>query len=320
VTLLEVFAETIPRRPYATDDFSRGLWPMDRMRALERRYVEHNGPLLLRWEGFDIDRPGGAYDWQFRDCPAPNISVENPDNGHAHLLYGLAWPVRKNDGWDGASMKPLRYAAAIEAALRVKLGADLGYNNHTCKNPLHPAWKVETWQEHLYDLDWLADFVDLSIYSDRRRHLPPVGLGRNCTLFENLRRWAYRAIRQSGWPDLEAWRGIVLAQAVNFNTFPTPLPYRELVSCAKSIAKWTWQRFTPETFSLIQRNRALQRWGDRGTQYRQQIGHFRNLHPDCSLREISRNTGIPFETVRRIARRETPRVPDMAWVTRGVTP
>ncbi|MFG7662142.1 replication initiation protein, partial [Klebsiella pneumoniae] len=32
---------------------------------------------------------------------------------------------------------PLRYAAAIEAALREKLGADMGYSGLICKNPLH---------------------------------------------------------------------------------------------------------------------------------------------------------------------------------------
>lgn len=311
---LEVFRGTLPARPYATDDFRQGLWPMDRMQALERRYVEHNGPRLMRWAAFDVDRPGGAYDWQFREAPAPNITVENPNNGHAHVLYGLVWPVLKTDS---ASLKALRYAGAVEAGLRDKLEADRSYSGLTCKNPMHPAWEVEVWQEVLYDLDWLADYVDLSIYSDRRRHLPPVGLGRNCTLFENLRRWAYDAIRRAGWPDPETWRGLVLAQATHFNAFPTPLPYRELVSCAKSIAKWTWERFTPESFAQIQRARACKRWGDQVPQRRRQVLHFISLHPDFSLREVSRRTGLPFETVRRLTRGENPLIPDMALGHRG---
>ena len=65
MTPLEVFRGTLPARPRATDDFRRGLWAMDRMRALEKRYVEHNGPRLMRWAAFDVDRPGGAHDWQF---------------------------------------------------------------------------------------------------------------------------------------------------------------------------------------------------------------------------------------------------------------
>ena len=309
MTPLEVFRGTLPTRPRATDDFRRGLWAMDRMRALEKRYIEHNGPRLMCWAAFDVDRPGGAYDWQFRDAPAPNIAVENPDNRHAHLLYGLAWPVLKTDA---ASEKALRYAGAIEAGLRDKLGADPSYSGPTCKNPLHPAWRVETWQKALYDLDWLADFVDLSLYSDRRRHLPPVGLGRNCTLFENLRRWAYDAIRHAGWPDLETWRGLVLAQAAHYNVFPVPLPYRELLSSAKSVTTWTWEHFTPESFSRIQRARACKRWGNQTAQRRSRLRHFMSTHPDYSLREVSRSTGTPFETVRRLTRGETPLIPDMA--------
>jgi hypothetical protein len=308
VSPLDVFRSTLPARPYATDDFSNGLWPVDRIHALEKRYIEHNGPRLMRWAAFDVDRPGGAYDWQFSGAPAPNISVENPENRHAHLLYGLVWPVLKTDG---ASLKALRYAGAVEAGLRAKLEADPSYSGLTCKNPMHPAWKVETWQETLYDLDWLADYVDLSIYSDRRRHLPPIGLGRNCTLFENLRRWAYVAIRRADWPGLDTWRGIVLAQAVHYNAFPTPLPYREVLGCAKSIATWTWEHFTPESFSRIQRARVCKRWGNQTTQRRNCLLHFMSLHPDYSLREVSRNTGIPFESVRRLTRGESPLIPDM---------
>ena len=213
---------------------------------------------------------------------------------------------------DSASSKALRYAGAVEAGLRVKLDADPGYNNRTVQNPLSRHWRVETWQETLYDLDWLADCVDLSVYVDRRRHLPPIGLGRNCTLFENLRHWSYAAIRRAGWPDLETWRGLVLAQAVHYNEFPAPLPYRELMSCAKSIAKWTWEHFAPERFSQVQRFRAKMRWGDQVEQRRRQLRHFMNLHHDYSLREVSRRTGTPFETVRRLARGETPLIPDMA--------
>jgi hypothetical protein len=309
VSPLEVFRGTLPARPYATDDFRWGLWPMDRMQALERRYVEHNGPRLMRWAAFDVDRPGGAYDWQFREAPAPNITVENRENGHAHLLYGLAWPVLKTDA---GSEKTVRYAGAVEAGLRVKLDADPSYSNFTVKNPMHRDWRTEIWQEVLYDLPWLADWVDLTLYSDKRRHLPPAGLGRNCTLFENLRHWAYRGIRQAGWPNLQTWQGIVLAQAIHYNSFPKPLSYRELLSCAKSIATWTWERFTPETFSQIQRARACKRWGDQTAQKRNRLRHFMSFHPDYSLREVSRSTGTPFETVRRLTRGENPLIPDMA--------
>ncbi|NYY81010.1 hypothetical protein DMI65_04245 [Escherichia coli] len=33
-------------------------------------------------------------DWSDRNAPAPNITVKNPVNGHAHLLYALNIAVR----------------------------------------------------------------------------------------------------------------------------------------------------------------------------------------------------------------------------------
>jgi hypothetical protein len=58
----------------------------------------------------------------------------NPENGHAHLLYALKTAIRTAP--DG-KMKPLKYAAAVERALRKKLDADTGYSGLICKNPNH---------------------------------------------------------------------------------------------------------------------------------------------------------------------------------------
>ncbi|WP_201284109.1 replication initiation protein, partial [Klebsiella pneumoniae] len=63
-------------------------------------------------------------------------------------------------------MKPLRSAAAVENALRKKLGADTGYSGLICKNPNHSHWKIAVWQPELYTLDWLADSLDLSAAND----------------------------------------------------------------------------------------------------------------------------------------------------------
>lgn len=67
------------------------------------------------WLGFDVDRIGAAIDWSDRNAPAPTLTITNPENGHAHLLYALKTSIRTAP--DG-KMKPLRYAAAVESALR----------------------------------------------------------------------------------------------------------------------------------------------------------------------------------------------------------
>jgi len=156
---------------------------------------------------------------------------------------------------DAGRVAPIRFAGAIDIAYREALDADYGYSGLICKNPLHPSWRVWT-PGSVYDLPHLAEFVDLSQYRDRRRHLDDYGLGRNCTLFERLRRWAYKAIRQHWRPDgARHWHGAVLDHAECYNDFSTPLPYGEVKATARSIARWTWRHFTPASWRKVQADR-----------------------------------------------------------------
>jgi len=145
-------------------------------------------------------------------------------------------------------MKPLKYAAAVENALRKKLDADAGYSGLICKNPNHGHWKIAVWQPELYTLDWLADSLDLNAANDKEI-VADYGLGRNCTLFDKTRKWAYRAIRQ-GWPEYDQWLQACYERASAYNLqFPTPLDENEVSSIAKSIAKWTHSNFSEKSFS-----------------------------------------------------------------------
>ncbi|MCV5580528.1 primase C-terminal domain-containing protein, partial [Escherichia coli] len=70
------------------------------------------------------------------------------------------------------------------------------------------------------------------------------GLGRNCTLFDKTRRWAYRAIRQ-GWPEYDQWLQACYECASAYNLqFALPLDENEVMGIAKSIAKWTECNFS----------------------------------------------------------------------------
>lgn len=243
------FEEHLPDKPYFTDNTLLGLQIRKKTEALKARYIQANGPTHLYWLVFDVDLCGAALHWDHVGAPAPNITVKNPENGHAHLIYGLVVPVRTAP--DGKST-PLRYAASIENALREKLGADPGYSGLICKNPLHSHWQVMVWETHLYTLDWLADYLDLSPYADKRKRLPEYGLGRNCTLFERLRLWSYRAIRQ-GWPEYEQWLRAVEQRASGYNAqFEMPLQANEVRHTAKSVGRWVYKEFSPEGFSLWQ--------------------------------------------------------------------
>lgn len=245
---LSLFAERVPRKPYHTDDLSTGLSIRAAQHALKSRYIQPNGPTHKFWLVFDIDREGATLDWYDRHAPAPNIVVTNTANGHAHLIYGLEIAVRTAPD---ASSAALRYAAAVEHALQQKLGADFCYGGLICKNPLNAHWQVSCWEQNLYTLDWLADYVDLSPYSGKKR-LPEYGLGRNCNLFDSVRKWAYKAIRQ-GWPEFDRWLEAVETRAYAYNKrFSVPLPANEVAHVAKSIAKWTHRHMSSEGFSAWQ--------------------------------------------------------------------
>ncbi|HDQ6897429.1 TPA: replication initiation protein [Escherichia coli O174:H8] len=245
---LQYFDENLPHRPYHTDDLAFGLRISGKGRALLARYIQQNQPHAQFWLVFDVDREGAAIDWSDRNAPAPNITVKNPVNGHAHLLYALNIAVRTAPD---ASVKALKYAAAIERALCEKLGADVNYSGLICKNPFHLEWQVMEWREEAYTLDELADYLDLSA-SARRSIDKHYGMGRNCHLFETLRKWAYRAIRL-GWPDYERWLEAVIQRVEMLNSqLPVPLSEAECRAIGKSVAKYTHRKFSPEGFSAVQ--------------------------------------------------------------------
>lgn len=278
---LQLFADSLPRRPYCTDDLSAGLAIRPAIDALEKRYIQYNGPALVRWLVFDVDRAFSSHDDDWRIIAPPNLIMRNRENAHAHVAYGLAAGVCKTDA---ARQAPLRLLSAINEGFRHALDADAGFAQLICKNPMNAHWQVETQREALYDLHELSEYVDLEAAVKRTRALPKreqTGLGRNCSLFDSLRTWAYKWVGDFKIKtSFERWHDAVRDKAEKLNTFLDPLPLSEIRATAKSVARWTWKHYdgrlsasslsahglTPETFSLVQSNLGqlgnAKRWGD----------------------------------------------------------
>lgn len=246
---IDLFNETLPHKPYYADDLSYGVRIASKARALRAQHIQPNPAYAQHWLVFDVDRAGAAMDWSDRNAPAPNLTVMNPANSHAHLLYALNTPIRTAP--DG-SLKALRYAAAVERGLCGKLAADPCYSGLICKNPNHLAWKTYSWRPQAYTLDELADYVDLTA-ANHGTFKEAAGLGRNCELFEKARQWAYSAIRNFWSFPFEQWRGACLqyVEAQNLN-FPQPLSFPECKAIASSVSKWTWTHITAGGFSEVQ--------------------------------------------------------------------
>ena len=253
-----------PRRPYCTDDLAAGLRIRSLKQALTKSYIQANPPHLRVWSLYDIDRPGGGLAWEDGNLPPPSWAAVNKQNGHAHLAYGLGAPVLT------ASMEarqaPLRYLNAVESAFRARLQGDAGFSGLITKNPAHPLWWTLRGPQLAYELGELAEWVDLERFKARPGvQVAEVGLGRNVTVFDFVRLWSYKNVRRfkSQQGGFVHWQKAVLDRCGARNgDFPYPLDPRELYHIARSVAKWTWQRFDIEAsdrrFSELQAHRARQ--------------------------------------------------------------
>jgi hypothetical protein len=246
-TLETAFFSSLYNKPACTNELGL-LFHLKKLSAINFSYIQHNCPNSIYWFVFDIDRSSAHFDFMELHAPAPNMAVMNKDNGHAHLFYGLEVPVHKNFSSNTA---PLKYAADIERALLFTLKSDPGYTNFLCKNPLSPNWITYFYQSYLYTLDWLADYFDLKRFKTSKKNDDQVGLGRNCTLFDTIRAWAYSKIRDKTVnSSISSFQSAVINYTgiVNSQIFAVPLPKQEVKSIGKSIATWTYRHLSEKGF------------------------------------------------------------------------
>ncbi len=236
--------DSLPKKPYCTDELGV-TYIRQKKTAISKRYLQVNPPKMVNYLVFDIDREGGVLAWECADLPAPFWTSKNPVNAHAHIAYRLKVPVCTSNL---AHLDPMRYLAAIQSAMVERLKADRCYAGLLTKNPLHEHWKNTVWTDHQYTLDELADYLDLRGHPKKGPEI--YGLGRNCELFDNTRKWAYKAIREFWQPEYKAnWNNAVYSHIEALNgQFITPLPVSEIKSISKSIANWTFKHFTPSKF------------------------------------------------------------------------
>ena len=246
------FYNNLPNNPYCLDEIPARMLIRSKAIAIKKPYLQLNPPLMTIYFIFDVDKSDAVLAWFDENLPKPLWTTQNPNNGHCHYCYKLEVPLCTSEF---ASIKAIKYAQAIYYAYALKLDADLNYSQLITKNPLHPKWRTTVWTDRAYSLDYLADFVDLPKKLPKK--LEVVGLGRNVTMFEKGRHWAYKAIRDYMHYDTSyEWEKAVITQMTAFNSmFEQPLSHSEVKATAKSIAKWVWQRFSYGEFREIQAKR-----------------------------------------------------------------
>jgi hypothetical protein len=245
---LELFGPgRLAERPYCMPGKGQGMLIRGLDHALRMPYIQANTPWSIYRIVLDVDYDisyaahYGTWDNDY-GMPTPNWCAVNPGNGHGHLGYEIAVPVARHEF---ARKKPLALLAALEHALTLKIKADRGYAGYICKNPHHPDWLSLRPRAEPYDLPELSEWVDLVPYQGRKPEIvADCAIGRNCALFDKLRKWAYAAVRQyKETSTREAWNKAVLERAEALNEYTPPLPLSEIKATARSVAKYCWQEF-----------------------------------------------------------------------------
>lgn len=294
-----------PKKPYCSKDLSSGVVIRTRALALTFSYIQVND-LMLKAVILDLDYPGAARAWLDQLTPPPTWIAESENTGHAHCAWVLTSPIPRTDA---ARLTPLRYFAAVEHSLGLAYKADPGYAGLLTKNPMRDdVWRVSWPGKPSYTLTELTAGLDLE--SKPESSSPALvekvtGTGRNVTLFDTVRHWAYAEIphywRPGGHP---AWLDAVRAKTDACNVFPTPLPASEIKAIAKSIANWTWKHITPAGREKLikathssekQRERVQKRWGD-NTEKKEKVKELKLT--GLSSSEIAKMLGVPARTVR----------------------
>ena len=264
------WTDRLPTRPLATDVFEDGAYHRPRSMALEFRNIEINTPGRVAFLNFDLDLADSFEAWERARLPVPNAFMQNPTNGHGNALYALATPVGISAFSRAA---PIKLLVDIQRGMTRRLKADPAYSNRFAKNPCHPRWRTRWLSPRPFTLGELFEPLDRrDMRAPARRD--EIGLGRNCDLFNELRQVAYReivAFKRDGRAQGE-WRDHLVnaCRAMNLG-FGMPLPISEVRSMAKSVAKWTWSRFSEERYSEIQARRGVARKSKQLVQTRSRI-------------------------------------------------
>jgi len=240
----------LPYRPHATNRLQDGQYRRAREEALEMRYIEHSPHALLGAIVVDCDHPDTALRAfeHPRNHPDPSWVAQSP-SGRGHIGWWLRAPVCKTDS---ARLKPLRYAQRVESGLRIEVGGDPAYAGRLTKNPIHEDWETLYGPGQPYELTELV--TPSTPRQMPRKPQRACGLGRNVTMFDTARKWAYPIWWHHRDGTQKDWEHIVLdycLREVN-DQFPHPLPFSEALATSRSISRWIWRNFSDEGFRTKQ--------------------------------------------------------------------
>ena len=241
---LDSFQETLPKKPYCTNDLSQGLLIRPKEMAIKFKYLQPDHPYYQNYLILDLDYESSLIEilYSMVGVPLPNLLVENKENGRSHIFFNLKTPIYKTNA---SKLKPIIYANAILKRLQALFNADVGYSGLIAKNPLNQHWIAHTLRSTPYSLNELADKLEIDWKEANKpvKQSDAIGLGRNCYIFHTARFWAYKAVREFRGKTYNQWLQTVIDHCLKLNEGITePMQYNEIKGIAKSISRYCWKK------------------------------------------------------------------------------
>jgi len=244
-SLMRVFDEA----PYLCrcSDNKTAAFVKPRANAINWPYIQVNRKNVVSWLVFDLDHTNPMV-WEDAALPPPNLIVRNPKTSSAHLFYAIA-PVLTGPN---ARQKPIDFMKAVYQSMARKMGADLAYSGPVAKTPGHPWWQTTELHNAEYSLGELEPASELEYLPPWRGvpDLETVSHSRHCTLFEQVRFFAYAIVRDERENGSEgSFVRRVEQYARSKNRFSGrhyksgKLRQSQVRATVKSITRWTWAKY-----------------------------------------------------------------------------
>lgn len=297
--ILNQIEKNLPVKPYCTNQLGY-LNIRPKLQAMTNKYLQYNHNNLSSLI-YDLDYEVDINDF-FNDpkIPTPNLISINKDNGHGHAFYVLNKPVYQAN-FNQTKHKAYKYACRIDRGLTDVLNADLGYSKLIAKSVWNDSWRNEELHSNLFELSELADYIPQN-FKDKRRRIEPVGLGRNCIVFDNARQWAYRNFGSGNYLNFEFWNFEVEqhVRTVNAQMIP-PLQESEIRSISRSIAKYCWKniRMSFEEWGDKRRERSIAVRSTQSNKKAEDVKLYKKIHPEATIRQMSSILGYSAMAISR---------------------
>lgn len=254
-----------PLKPFASNNLKYGVKRQMKDKALEMLFIETNVFNAKNLLVADIDSEDSA--WEIKEkvfddelLPTPHFITTNPNSQHSHVGWFLEGFARNE--------KQNYVFRQLQSSINTVAGGDPNYTGGIMRNPLSSLQTTEFFDSPLYSFNDIKSFIPETVLQrpvSRFEGVLEEAEGRNCFLFSEGRKWAYKAYYRSLKNGSSDYFGdMLLSQITEMNNqLDKPMSKSEVRGIANSI-----HRFLMRTFSLEKAEKKFQAGRNKSIQVR----------------------------------------------------